>query len=353
MNFPNSHLNIVVFLLVANCLFAQPQRNTAANQMTTPWTDKVSPENALPEYPRPQMTRSEWINLNGEWNFTLTDRTNENVDWQGKILVPYPVESLLSGVQQKVKPNHLMAYQRTISIPRNWQGQRILLHFGAVDYQTQVFLNGKKIGEHTGGYDPFSFDLTSCLHQITSGTDEQSTHCPGRGSRADTGGQPIGKQRLDPSGIWYTATSGIWQTVWLEPVANTYISSFRVEPDIDKKRILVRVETAGDKDRSTTVTARILENGQELSTAKGKAGTPLLLQLRKGARLWSPDDPYLYDIEIFPGRQKSDDRVNGYFGMRKTSIGKDKAGRLVCCSTTNLFSGRRTRSGIFPDGLYP
>ncbi|MEZ4957264.1 MAG: PA14 domain-containing protein [Saprospiraceae bacterium] len=349
MNFPNSHLNIVVFLLVANCLFAQPQRNTAANQMTTPWTDKVSPENALPEYPRPQMTRSEWINLNGEWNFTLTDRTNENVDWQGKILVPYPVESLLSGVQQKVKPNHLMAYQRTISIPRNWQGQRILLHFGAVDYQTQVFLNGKKIGEHTGGYDPFSFDLTNYLNLST---DEQILTVQVT-DPTDTGGQPIGKQRLDPSGIWYTATSGIWQTVWLEPVANTYISSFRVEPDIDKKRILVRVETAGDRDRSTTVTARILENGQELSTAKGKAGTPLLLQLRKGARLWSPDDPYLYDIEISLGDKKSDDRVNGYFGMRKTSIGKDKNG-TTCLLLNNepVFQVGVLDQGFFPDGLY-
>ena len=339
---------LAIFLFTSTSLQSQSKWKPAYSPMTTPWTDKVSPENALPEYPRPQMTRDKWLNLNGEWDFVLMEQAQNEVKQKGKILVPYPVESALSGIKTTVKPTHLMSYNRTFTLPEEWAGQRILLHFGAVDYQTTVYVNTKKVGEHTGGYDPFSFDITEYLidnvpQQLTVQVTDPT----------DSGGQPIGKQRLDPHGIWYTGTSGIWQTVWLEPVPQTYIKSFRVEPDIDKNRILVRVETGGTDERFATVTARIMENGQRLSESKGKAGTPLLLNIRNNAHLWSLDDPYLYDIEISLGNNKGDDEVKGYFGMRKTSVGKDARGitRLML-NNEPVFQIGVLDQGFYPDGLY-
>ena len=341
-------LPLLLLVIQTNTTNAQSKWKAADSPLTTPWTEKVSPENALPEYPRPQMTRDKWLNLNGEWDFILQQQGSNEVVQKGIILAPYPVESALSGIKAKVEPTQLMSYTRTFSIPDDWVGQRILLHFGAVDYHTTVYVNAKKVGEHTGGYDPFFFDVTDFLS--SSGPQQLNVQVI---DPTDSGGQPIGKQRLDPSGIWYTATSGIWQTVWLEPVPQTYIQSFRVEPDIDNNRILVRVETSGKDERFAMVTATIVQNGQPLSVAKGKSGTPLLLQIRNDVHLWSLNDPYLYDIEISLGNKKDDDVVKGYFGMRKTSLGKDDQGitRLML-NNEPVFQIGVLDQGFFPDGLY-
>ena len=346
MKFCLSSLSLLIALNFGS--FAQTRWQPAKAPLKTPWTDKVSAANALPEYPRPQMARNKWLSLNGEWSFALKKK-NGKIIKDGIILVPYPVESSLSGIKQAVTPEQVMAYNRQFVIPRDWpKDQRILLHFGAVDYQTSVFVNGKKAGDHIGGYAPFSFDITDLLNKGEKQLLTVQVIDP-----TDTGGQPIGKQRLKPKGIYYTPTSGIWQSVWLEPVPKTYIKSFRVEPDIDKKRIVVRVETAGDNRRSASVTARVMVDGQKISEAKGKSGTPLLLQIRKDLRLWSLDDPYLYDLEISLGNKNSDDKVQGYFGMRKISIGKDAAGvNKLMLNDQPVFQIGVLDQGYWPDGLY-
>ena len=329
---------------------AQPNWKAARCDLPTAWTAEVSPTNALPEYPRPQMTRKDWLNLNGEWRFQVMDNQQDKIIREAKILVPYPVESALSGIKTKVEPHHLLIYKRPFTVPPAWKGKRVLLHFGAVDWEAEVYLNGKKVGSHKGGYDPFSFDITDYLSP-GQGTNQLSVQVK---DPTDSGSQPVGKQRLKPSGIWYTATSGIWQTVWLEPVPETYVKSLRIEPDAAKGRVVVRVEVAGENKNNTQVMARILENGKALSSATGKtAGTPLLLNIRKGARLWSPDDPFLYDLEISLGKGKAVDHVKSYFGLRNISLGKDEKGitRLLL-NNQPLFQLGPLDQGFFPDGLY-
>ena len=343
-------VRIFTLFLVIQCFktTAQEKWTPARMSLTTPWTSKVSPDYALPEYPRPQMVRPEWRNLNGLWDFTLFDRETEKVVKQTKILVPYPVESALSGIGWKVEPKHAMIYHRKVSIPSKWQGQRILLHFGAVDWKTEVTVNGKKAGEHEGGYDPFTFDITDFL----TGAGEQDITVQ-VSDPTDTGGQPIGKQRLQPNGIWYTATSGIWQTVWMEPVPAAHIRSYRVEPDLDKSRIFVRVETGGDMN-DYKVVARVRQDGRVLSHSAGKVGTPLMLRVTD-PHVWSTTDPYLYDLEVTIENtaNKAVDKVTGYFGMRKISLGKDANGftRLLL-NNEPLFQLGPLDQGFWPDGLY-
>jgi len=324
---------------------AQPAWKPARTTLTTPWTGDVSPDNALPEYPRPQMVRQEWKNLNGLWDFTMLEREGDKVVRRGQILVPYPVESALSGIGTAVGPQHLLVYRRKVAVPQKWQGQRTLLHFGAVDWEAEVFVNGNSAGKHRGGYDAFSFDITEYL----TWTGEQDIMVQVT-DPTDTGDQPIGKQRLDPQGIWYTATSGIWQTVWLEAVPRTYIRGFELLPDIDRQRILVKVETAGDDKDRARVRARVLENGQRLSEGTGKAGTPLLLGL-KNPRRWTPESPFLYDLEIDLGT--GGDKVRCYFGMRKISLGKDSTGTTrLMLNNEFVFQLGPLDQGFFPDGLY-
>lgn len=340
----------LAYLLVLQCLTANAQNEwqLARSPLSTPWTTEVSPENAWPEYPRPQLVREKWMNLNGAWNFQLIEQKTEAVAKSGKILVPFPVESALSGIGRRVKPGQLMVYNRSFTLPADWKGQRILLHFGAVDWKTEVFVNDKKVGEHEGGYDAFSFDITEFLRagnaaqQLTVQVTDPT----------DTGGQPIGKQRLDPSGIFYTSVSGIWQTVWLEPVPRTYIKSYRVEPDVDKTRIVLRVELAGDGANFAKVTARILDKGVKLSESTGKGNTPHMMRIRKNARLWTLDEPYLYDLEISLGGKKAD-VIRGYFGLRKISMEKDANGvNRLMLNNEFVFQNGVLDQGYWPDGLY-
>jgi hypothetical protein len=341
---------VFAFLLLIISLetSAQEKWTPARTPLKTPWTDKVSPENALPEYPRPQMERTEWQNLNGLWDFTLLDQQQAKSLKNGKILVPYPVESALSGVGYRVEPGHLMIYRRKVTIPSDWKGQRILLHFGAVDWKMELSVNGKMAGEHTGGYDPFYFDITDYL--TGSGDQEITVQVT---DPTDTGGQPIGKQHLAPEGIWYTPSSGIWQTVWLEPVPATFIRRYRVEPDVDKSRVILRVETSGNME-GLKIVAKVKQEGKTLSNSSGKAGTPLMLTV-SNPHLWSPADPYLYDLEVTIENASGQavDKVAGYFGMRKISLGKDAKGftRLLL-NNEPVFQLGPLDQGFWPDGLY-
>lgn len=338
----------LLFVFQTVIVFSQPEWKPAYSPLTTPWTAEVKPDNALPEYPRPQMTREQWMNLNGLWNFTLFDLESDRNSRGGKILVPFPVESALSGLGWKVEPKHMMVYRRDVMIPEKWKGKRILLHIGAADWETELYVNNKKVGEHKGGYDPFTFDITDFLTKDKAQNISIQVKDP-----SDTGGQPIGKQRLNPEGIWYTATSGIWQTVWLEPVAEAYVESYRVEPDIDKNRAVIRVDAAG-KMANHKVVVRVFQDGKLLSTSTGKKATPHLMNIPE-PQLWSPENPFLYDVDIAieDASGKAVDRVRGYFGMRKTSIGKDDQGvtRLML-NNKFVFQLGPLDQGFWPDGLY-
>lgn len=213
----------------------------AGDKIKTAWAEKVSPQNALPEYPRPIMERAQWLNLNGLWDYAITAKDAPRPDkFDGQILVPFAVESSLSGVGKMLGENKSLWYERSIEIPADWKGKNILLNFGAVDWKAEVFVNGAKIGEHTGGYTPFSFDITKSLKD-------------GKNTLAvrvwdSTGGTlPHGKQTTKPEGIFYTSVSGIWQTVWLEPVCATHISKLKITPDLDSSSFAITVSSADAK----------------------------------------------------------------------------------------------------------
>ncbi|MGZ3146581.1 AbfB domain-containing protein [Lentzea chajnantorensis] len=306
--------------------------------LTTPWTSQVSPANALPEYPRPQLVRQEWQNLNGVWEFAgapdLSSPPFGRPLAEG-VLVPYPVESALSGVKRH---EDTMFYRRTFAIPSTWDGRRVKLNFGAVTWETRVWVNGTQVGTHTGGFDAFSFDITPALR---AGSNEVvvGVHSPVDGSR-----YPIGKQRRTPDGIFYTAASGIWQTVWLEPVRAQHITRLDTTPDVPGGALdLVVQGTAGQ-----TVTAQVLSGGQVVGTATGQTGARLRVPV-PNARLWSPDDPFLYDLRV---TSSSGDAVTGYFGMR--SLGKALVGGVMrpLLNGKFVFQLGTLDQGYWPDGIY-
>ena len=206
----------------------------------TRWAKSISQDNVHPKYPRPQMVRKDWLNLNGLWEYAIVARDEQQPqNFDGQILVPFPVESALSGVMKPVGEKKRLWYRRTFKISNKWANQRILLHFGAVDWETIVWVNGKRVGTHRGGYDPFTFDITEALNKTGAQEIVLSVWDP-----TDTGYQPRGKQVKNPHGIWYTSTTGIWQTVWLEPVSKAYIKSLKIVTDIDADTVRVTAACA-------------------------------------------------------------------------------------------------------------
>ena len=307
----------------------------------TRWAKDVSPENVWPEYPRPQMRRHEWLNLNGLWDYWITEKAdNEKRKQEGKILVPFPIESALSGVRRPLGSGELLWYRREFTIPDEWRNKRLLLHFGAVDWQTMVFVNRHPVGEHVGGYLPFWFDITDYLavdavqnELLVSVRDPTDTHW-----------QQRGKQVLNPRSIWYTAVSGIWQTVWLEPVPPIFISGLVITPDVDAGSIRVKTNLIGSGKDSEMVRVRVYDAGMLVAGGETKNAAEEITIPIPDSKLWSPDSPYLYDMEVIAG----EDRVEGYFGMRKFSL---EAGRL-CLNSTPLFQFGPLDQGYWPDGLY-
>ncbi|CAM5559284.1 Hydrolase OS=Streptomyces fumanus OX=67302 GN=GCM10018772_56570 PE=3 SV=1 [Streptomyces fumanus] len=299
--------------VVSAFLTSGPNRSTY--ELRTEWADEVGPDNAHPEYPRPQLTRADWRNLNGRWQFAAAEageRPPVGKDLGERILVPYPVESQLSGVQRH---EDRMWYRRTFTVPKNWHigsGQRLKLNFGAVDWQSEVYVNGTKVAEHKGGYDKFGADITDALkpgrtQELIVGVYDPTDAAGGENP-------PMGKQRLDPSGIWYTPSSGIWQTVWMEPVARDHVDSLKLTPDTDASTLTV--EPRGVRD-GVRVTATAYAGHRKVATATGRTGSPLTLRIAN-PRLWSPDDPFLYDLKVTVGA----DRVGSYFGMRSIAVEK-------------------------------
>jgi beta-galactosidase/beta-glucuronidase len=283
--------------------------------------------------------RKDWINLNGLWDYAIRPQTATLTQYDGHILVPFPLESALSGVKKPLAPEQLLWYHRTFAAP-NLKGKRLLLHFGAVDWRTEVWINGKSVGKHEGGYDPFTFDITSALKGKGADDVVIAVWDP-----TDSGPQPHGKQVLSPNNIWYTAVSGIWQTVWLEPVPEHCISELSLTPDLDGNRLRLTAHS----DSSGEFGVRVALAGKTVGQGTGQLNQPTDVVLST-IEPWSPDSPTLYDVEI---TLPEGDRVTSYFGMRKVEVRKDVAGfNRIYLNGSPLFEIGPLDQGWWPDGLY-
>lgn len=321
------------------------------NQLRTPWSPELPCP--LPEHPRPQMTRPQgrWVNLNGLWEYAVVDKDTTPQTYAGQILVPYAIESLLSGVQRPLLPADRLWYRRTFESPTNISkagGERVLLHFGAVDYQCELWINGTHVGGHTGGYLPFTFDITSVL---IAGANELvvSVWDP-----SDQGLQQRGKQVLHPKGIWYTAVSGIWQTVWLEVVPTISIESLKLTPNLDSNSLTVGVKLRGTDDPgSHSLLVEALWKGETVASGQGFCGDQLRLEIPH-PHTWSPAQPNLYDLQVrLINNDQVLDEVGSYFAMRKFELLHDEDGQLrFALNGEFLFLYGPLDQGYFPDGLY-
>ena len=331
-------------LLALVALAHRADAQLATSQLATRWAKDVTPERVLPEYPRPQMTRPAWTNLNGRWDYAIRDREAAQPDrWDGTILVPFPVESQLSGVHRSVSPGERLWYRRTFRAPARPTGGRLLLHAGAIDWDATIYVNGRDVGRHRGGYDPITVDITDAL---TRGGDQQLV--VGVEDPTDAGDQPHGKQVRQARSIWYTAVTGIWQTIWLEPVPASWIRSLQVTADVDAGMVHVRVDAAG-APRGTTV--RVI--ARAAGAAAGQAGGPVdgVVDVPlPSPHLWAPGDPFLYDLSV---QLSTGDSVGSYVGMRKIAVARDAAGTpRLFLNDKPLFQFGLLDQGWWPDGLY-
>ena len=338
---------LTMLLALALCGSTFAQWNPAGDKIKTSWGEQLDPKNVLPEYPRPIMERNDWKNLNGLWKYAITKKGDPTpAAYQGDILVPFAVESSLSGVGKMINEKEELWYQRTFDIPSAWRGKQILLHFGAVDWKAEVWVNDVKVGEHTGGFTPFYFDITSVLNK---GNNDLVVKV---WDPSDRGEQPRGKQIANPHGIWYTPVTGIWQTVWLEPVATQYITNLKTTPDIDNNS--VKVEVAANTTSADKVEVKVFD-GKNL-VAKGAAlnGVPVELAMPANAKLWSPDSPFLYNMEVTLYKDgKAIDQVKSYTAMRKFSIRKGQNGiTRLQLNNKDYFQFGPLDQGWWPDGLY-
>ncbi|HRN55664.1 MAG TPA: glycoside hydrolase family 2 TIM barrel-domain containing protein [Agriterribacter sp.] len=340
-----------VFLIAASMgLHAQEAWKPVEGKITTPWSADIKPAQPLPEYPRPQLTRKSWTNLNGRWQYAIVPvAAGETTPtaFDGNILVPYAVESALSGVGRTVGKDSVLWYKRTIEVLPAFRKGKVLLHFGAVDWQCDVYVNGTKVGSHQGGYDPFSFDISAALKKRKLQDIAVRVWDP-----SDDGPQPRGKQIKNPHGIWYTPVTGIWQTVWLENVPSTYIASTVQTPDIDNQSLSVKVDVEnlqpGDVVKVTAYDGRQQVAEQ---TIKGEEEVSLTIS---DPKLWSPDDPFLYDLKFTVTRKgKLVDEAGSYFAMRKISEATDNNGiKRMLLNNEFVFQYGPLDQGWWPDGLY-
>jgi beta-galactosidase/beta-glucuronidase len=340
--------SLVLILVLLSCLCATAQYAPAGDKIKTKWASEVTPDNVLPEYPRPLMTRTEWKNLNGLWNFSTAPKDAKQPSaYQGEILVPFCIESALSGVQQKVGADSVLWYQRDFTVPKQWKGKRVLLHFGAVDWMTDVWVNGIKVGSHTGGYTPFSFDITQALNSKTNNLVLRVW------DPTDDSFIPHGKQVNNPRGIFYTSVTGIWQTVWLEPVPDSYIASLVTTPDLDKATVTVTPDFHG-LTNDDLYQVEVMMDGEMVASGKALGGQPVEVMMPQNFRTWSPEHPYLYDMKVTVLRNgKPIDVVNSYFAMRSFGTKRDDSGIVrLTLNGKPVFHFGPLDQGWWPDGLY-
>jgi len=314
--------------------------------LMTRWAADVDPANPLPEYPRPQFAREDWMSLNGLWDCGITPDSATNFpSLARKILVPFPIESALSGVMTNLDEHSKLWYRKKFTVPEKWNGRHVRLHFGGVDWECEVWINGRPIGRHQGGYDAFTFDVTGAL----KGGGEDLVVCVADPTEGD---QPRGKQSRTPEGIFYTSTSGIWRTVWLEPTPEICIDHLRLEPDVDSKslRVHVAVNSFSESLRAEMVASA---QGVEVARAAGPANGTLTMGV-PDARLWSPEDPFLYDLKVtLKDGGKVLDTVTSYFGMRKISLRQDDRGfTRMALNNRPIFQIGTLDQGFWPDGIY-
>ena len=326
----------------------QAQWKPVGDKIKTQWAEQINPKNVLPEYPRPQMERADWVNLNGEWDYAIKPKGEvEPASFDGKILVPFAVESSLSGVQKEVGENNELWYKRSFTVPSSWKNKDVMINFGAVDWKADVYVNDILIGSHKGGFTPFSFNITPYLNGTSNQKLVVRVWDP-----SDKGYQPRGKQVSNPESIWYTPVTGIWQTVWLEPVATNHIQSIKAIPNIDTKTMSVTVATSVECPAGI-VEVKLMDKGNVVATAKGVQGKELRLTVQNPT-LWSPANPYLYDMKVSLSKNgKVIDEVKSYTAFRKISAKRDANGIMrMQLNNEDLFHFGPLDQGWWPDGLY-
>ncbi len=326
-------------------------QTVSGGKLPTRWSTQVSTSLPLPEYPRPQFVRKRWLNLNGPWQYA-TSSTPANVpqSFPGSILVPYPLESALSGAHSGSIPTKWLWYKRTFTVPSAWNGSRVLLHFGAVNWDSSVLVNGQKVASHRGGYDGFDTDITS---RLKSGENELVVSVSNPLLADDPANQILGKQRLHPEGIFYTAATGIWRTVWLEPVATAYIKSVRITPNIDSSRLTLSADVENGANSGCKVQVSVLDGSSVVAT--GTSGDSGVLDIAiPSPKLWTPDTPNLYGLHLTLTKSgQTVDRVDSYFAMRKVSLGKDDNGTTrILLNNKFVFEVGALDQGYWPDGIY-
>ena len=337
---------LVLFCLGISQAFAQWK--PAGDKIKTSWAEKIDVKNVLPEYPRPMMERTEWQNLNGLWDYAIRkEGMAEPAQFDGSILVPFAVESGLSGVQKTVGKDNELWYKRLFAVSPKWKNKKILLHFGAVDWKSDVWLNDIKIGSHKGGYTPFNFDITPFLNKTAEQKLVVRVWDP-----TEAGFQPRGKQTSQPKGIWYTAVTGIWQTVWLEAVPDKYITSAKSVPDIDKGLLNIRI-TAEGATKAEYFEVKVFEGIKVIASGKASVSEAAEVSV-PDAKLWSPESPFLYDLQIsLISNGLIADQIKSYFAMRKISTQRDDNGIVrLQLNNKDYFQFGPLDQGWWPDGLY-
>ncbi len=359
-------------IVMGNALVADDAWTRVAAPLMTRWASEVTPSNALSEYPRPQLVRSEWLNLNGLWDYALTDTAVSQIPrtWDGRILVPFCIESALSGAMKALRPDQRLWYHRAFAVPAAWAANRVVLHIGAIDWESEVFLDGKRIDNHRGGYDAFSIDLTAAF---SDHSDEHHLVIAVR-DPSETGFNLHGKQTLHPGGASYTACSGIWQTVWLEPTAQAAIDGLHIVTDhTGALSLTIDARTPPDP---TPVTVHVLDGGHEVATADGMLGAELVGGIKENLtwykatrawvtttialkipapKAWSPTNPFLYDliIDLKDASGAVVDHVQSYAGLRSVGIAADEHGiRRFHLNDAPLMLPGALDQGYWPDGIY-
>ena len=353
-------------LILTLCWFSSCKTSTSEYKIAdapilTEFVTNVEQEQPFPEYPRPQMVREDWMNLNGLWKYKIDTIDFEPVqgltespswtdheipgEWDGEILVPFAIDAPLSGVKHILRPDEVLWYQRKVEIPSDWKDKKLMLHFQASDWETSVYVNGEKVGQHRGGYDPFSFEITKYLKD----DDNFIQVCVWDATEAQS--QAIGKQIMPENrrGFRYQPTGGIWQTVWLEPVAETFLEKLQIIPDYDDSTVHLKGISSNGQGQ---LSGQVLEGNKVIKNFSGKAGETLSLDL-EDFKSWSPDNPFLYDLRVsLKNEGKTLDKVESYFGMRKIEVKEAPDGFMrVHLNNEPVFQYGPLDQGYWPDGI--